>query len=320
MVVPDAPRIRGLEHLWETSASDRITCAKGQFGAARDGGRRAHHGVDLDAHFEPVGAALAGRVTFAGRSTSKTGNLVVIDHGHGVKTYYMHLDSIAVRVGDTVDRETRIGISGRTGTKAPHLHYEVRVGGKSVPPNSLINPFDGALAPVSVRRRGGRMMLGANRPDVPSLEAVYRVPVPDPALSRTTRHSRVAASSLEASAPLGTVTTTTSCAQTAATTAGSTLSRFVNWIADWVESVGLASIAVTIRAAAKAITDTPPAASRREIDDGARRNELGASRDVDRRAPLVARSAEAALSRAATTRQPPVGTDRGRSIVDEMSL
>ena len=75
-----------------------------------------------------------GTVVFAGLLTVR-GNAVMIDHGWGVYTAYMHLSETRVKTGDQVTTGQLIGISGGTGRVAgPHLHWEVIVGGIQVQP------------------------------------------------------------------------------------------------------------------------------------------------------------------------------------------
>lgn len=87
-----------------------------------------HGGVDLQAAAgTPVKAAAAGTVAFAG-SQGDYGNLVVINHSGGYQTRYAQLDAIAVRSGQRVQPETRLGTVGTTGkAQSPHLHFEVRL-------------------------------------------------------------------------------------------------------------------------------------------------------------------------------------------------
>jgi len=60
---------------------------------------------------------------------------VRIDHGGDVQTYYAHLSHISVREGQEVRRGDIVGMVGSTGrVTAPHLHYEVRLGGAPVNP------------------------------------------------------------------------------------------------------------------------------------------------------------------------------------------
>src|SRR5205814_1010195 len=67
----------------------------------------------------------------------EAGNSVVIEHGNGWETQYAHLrrHSVAVRAGQVVRRGQRLGLVGLSGaTEFPHLHFEVRHGGKTVDP------------------------------------------------------------------------------------------------------------------------------------------------------------------------------------------
>lgn len=96
----------------------------------------AHRGIDYASWSgTPVYAAAAGRVIFAAK-TQVRGNLIVIDHGLGLLTIYMHLKSIRVKKGDQVDAGNRIGSLGTTGlSTGPHLHFEMRLGGVATDPN-----------------------------------------------------------------------------------------------------------------------------------------------------------------------------------------
>ncbi|MBI2911877.1 MAG: M23 family metallopeptidase [Chloroflexi bacterium] len=109
------------------------------FGARRTySGRPAdgqHTGWDLAApHGAPVTASNQGRVVFAGPLLTR-GNTIILDHGLGVHSLYLHLSRILVGEGDAVDRGQQIGLVGSTGlATGPHLHWEVRVGGATVDP------------------------------------------------------------------------------------------------------------------------------------------------------------------------------------------
>jgi murein DD-endopeptidase MepM/ murein hydrolase activator NlpD len=97
--------------------------------------RRMHRGIDFAARRgTPVLAAGSGVVTFAGRQNGY-GQLIIIDHGHGLTTRYGHLRRIKVNVGDRVAPGQTIGQVGSSGrATGPHLHFEVRVAGKAVDP------------------------------------------------------------------------------------------------------------------------------------------------------------------------------------------
>jgi murein DD-endopeptidase MepM/ murein hydrolase activator NlpD len=98
-------------------------------------GARFHFGVDIPARSgAAVRAVSAGRVVFSGWAGGY-GNLVVIDHGGGVRSRYGHLERALVAAGDPVGKGAAIGAVGSTGrATGPHLHYEVRVGGMAVDP------------------------------------------------------------------------------------------------------------------------------------------------------------------------------------------
>jgi murein DD-endopeptidase MepM/ murein hydrolase activator NlpD len=67
------------------------------------------------------------------------GNLVVVDHGQGLQTLYMHLSELKVKEGDRVRRGQVIGLSGGTGrATGPHLHVAVRWQDTYVDPSALM--------------------------------------------------------------------------------------------------------------------------------------------------------------------------------------
>jgi murein DD-endopeptidase MepM/ murein hydrolase activator NlpD len=69
-------------------------------------------------------APAAGVVTFAGPDLYLTGGTVVLDHGHGVSSNFLHLSRIDVHVGDRVAQGQVIGAVGATGrATGPHLHW-----------------------------------------------------------------------------------------------------------------------------------------------------------------------------------------------------
>lgn len=98
-----------------------------------------HEGVDLGAPVgSPVFATGDGQITWAGWR-DKYGNLVEIDHGHGLTTRYAHLARTLVHVGDHVTRGRPVGLLGNTGrSTGPHLHYEVRVNDQATDPLKFI--------------------------------------------------------------------------------------------------------------------------------------------------------------------------------------
>ncbi len=94
-----------------------------------------HTGVDVSAPTgTPVRAAADGVVTHAEWS-GRYGMLVVIEHGNGMQTFYAHLSRFNVVPGQEARQGQVVAYSGATGrVTAPHLHYEVRVGGTPINP------------------------------------------------------------------------------------------------------------------------------------------------------------------------------------------
>lgn len=94
--------------------------------------RWGHSGLDIACPFgSALYAADAGRVIKAqGGWNGGYGNMIIIDHGNGVKTLYGHLSVLYVQVGATVAKGQAIGAEGSTGrSTGPHLHFEVQTGG-----------------------------------------------------------------------------------------------------------------------------------------------------------------------------------------------
>ena len=107
--------------------------------------KKFHHGIDFTC---PTGTAIQatgdGYIKKVEKRRSGFGKNVVIDHGFGFETLYAHMNDIDVKVGQKVKKGEKIGTVGSTGlSTAPHLHYEVRVKGKSV------NPIDYCLDGLS---------------------------------------------------------------------------------------------------------------------------------------------------------------------------
>jgi murein DD-endopeptidase MepM/ murein hydrolase activator NlpD len=101
----------------------------------KDVDRQTHLGFDLARVVNsPIVAANNGKVLHAG-PLGIYGNCVIIDHGMGVQSLYGHLSSVAVKVGDTVQKEQELGKSGMTGMAGgDHLHFTMLVNGQMVNP------------------------------------------------------------------------------------------------------------------------------------------------------------------------------------------
>src|ERR1051326_3191459 len=137
-----SPSYHNYARRWQTNIRPSVWPVSGRlissFGGRTDpfsGEGAMHTGVDLSAAWgTPVHAAADGIVTHASWG-GQYGNIVIIDHGNGMQTWYAHLSSFSVVPGQEIRRGEIVGRSGATGrVTAPHLHYEVRVGGTPVNP------------------------------------------------------------------------------------------------------------------------------------------------------------------------------------------
>jgi murein DD-endopeptidase MepM/ murein hydrolase activator NlpD len=100
-------------------------------------GRAAMHaGIDLAGPIgTPIYATADGIVQRSEYNNGGYGNLVELDHGHGIQTRYGHLSKSMVSAGQRVKRGDMIALMGSTGrSTGSHLHYEVRIDGKAVNP------------------------------------------------------------------------------------------------------------------------------------------------------------------------------------------
>lgn len=122
----------------------------GAFGNIRKSGSSAfqHLGVDLDADIgTPVYAANSGVVRLSEELTI-FGKTLMIDHGLGIYSLYLHLNELEVFLGEEVDRGQPIALSGNTGYSIdPHLHFSVKIKEKSVDPLRFIETTQGIDLP-----------------------------------------------------------------------------------------------------------------------------------------------------------------------------
>jgi len=113
----------------------------GVFGSARtfNGVKKSQHtGLDFRVTTgTPIAATNGGTVILA-RPLYFEGNCVIIDHGQGLLTLYLHLSEFKVKEGDEVEKGQLLGLSGGTGrATAPHLHFAVRWRGEYLDPKTL---------------------------------------------------------------------------------------------------------------------------------------------------------------------------------------
>lgn len=101
--------------------------------------RSVHSGVDIGAGLgQPILASNAGRVVLAS-DLYMSGKTVIVDHGLGVFTSYLHMSELLVKRQQLVDKGELLGRAGSTGrSTGPHLHWSVRVFDSRVDPRSLL--------------------------------------------------------------------------------------------------------------------------------------------------------------------------------------
>ena len=101
------------------------------------GRREMHRGTDLKAPIgTPIYATADGIVEYAGfHEKSGYGNLIILQHNYGFKTYFGHLNKVVIKYGSFIKKGELIGYSGNTGmSNGPHLHYEVRFFSRALNP------------------------------------------------------------------------------------------------------------------------------------------------------------------------------------------
>ena len=124
--------------------ADKPGEGEGEFGTSRGGGARTHKGIDINGREgDPIESMRPGTVRFAGDGGAGAGNMIIIDHGGGLETRYLHLQNINVKEGQQVTENTKIGTMGRTGNTPDagdtHLHFETRENGVAVDPRKYLN-------------------------------------------------------------------------------------------------------------------------------------------------------------------------------------
>ena len=127
--------------IWPCPASGRISSAFGDRSSPTEGASTNHKGIDIPAPSgSSIVAAADGKVVISTYSYS-AGNYIMIDHGGGLTTVYMHCSQLLVKEGETVKQGQTIAKVGSTGySTGPHLHFGVRSGGSYVNPSGYVSP------------------------------------------------------------------------------------------------------------------------------------------------------------------------------------
>ena len=130
-----------ISFIWPCPSSSRITSYFGDRESPTEGASSNHKGVDIGAGTgADILAAAGGEVVISTYSYS-AGNYIMIDHGGGVSTVYMHCSQLLAQAGDQVSQGQVIAKVGSTGySTGPHLHFGIRSDGSYVNPLSHVSP------------------------------------------------------------------------------------------------------------------------------------------------------------------------------------
>lgn len=126
------PAASGAPFTWQWPARGAIVQ---RFGS----GHIPHKGIDIRGNLgEPVTAAAAGTVVYAGSGLVGYGNLVIVKHNDRYLSAYGHNNHLWVVEGQQIKGGDRIADIGDSGTDSPMLHFEIRLDGQPVDPMSLL--------------------------------------------------------------------------------------------------------------------------------------------------------------------------------------
>ncbi len=130
-----------ISFIWPCPASGRITSGYGGRSSPTEGASTNHKGIDIGASTgSAIVAAASGTVVISTYSYS-AGNYIMINHGGGVYTVYMHCSQLLASEGQEVGQGETIAKVGSTGySTGPHLHFGIRSGGQYVDPTNYVSP------------------------------------------------------------------------------------------------------------------------------------------------------------------------------------
>lgn len=121
--------------MWPCPSSKRVTSDYGPRTTPTNGASSNHKGIDIGAAYGADIVAADGGTVLVATYSSSGGNYVIIDHGGGLCTVYMHASSLTVSAGQTVSKGQVIAKVGSTGiSTGNHLHFGVTLNGVYVSP------------------------------------------------------------------------------------------------------------------------------------------------------------------------------------------
>jgi murein DD-endopeptidase MepM/ murein hydrolase activator NlpD len=123
---------------------DRVGSAAASATSASYNGtpKNPHYGVDIAVGTgTPIHAPAGGIVSFVGKDLYLTGGTVVIDHGHGLSSVFVHMSRIDVELEQRVEQGAVIGAVGATGrATGPHLHWGMNWFDTRLDPQLVVGP------------------------------------------------------------------------------------------------------------------------------------------------------------------------------------
>jgi murein DD-endopeptidase MepM/ murein hydrolase activator NlpD len=124
---------------WPTSG--RISGVFGSQRVLNGKPRSPHNGVDIAApKGTPILATAAGTVVLVHQDMFFSGKTVMIDHGHGLSSVYIHMSSITVKKGQLIRKGDKVGTVGMTGrATGPHLHWGISLFGTHLDPMLIVS-------------------------------------------------------------------------------------------------------------------------------------------------------------------------------------
>lgn len=108
--------------------------------------RWPHYGLDIAGEVgTPVKAPAGGVVRLAEKDFLLEGGIIIIDHGFGVNSTFLHLSEVTVNVGQRVEQSDNIGAIGMTGrATGPHLDWRINWGSVRLDPALVLDAFSRA--------------------------------------------------------------------------------------------------------------------------------------------------------------------------------
>lgn len=128
---------------WQWPAKGRISGVYGSQRILNGKPRRPHYGIDIAAPAgTPIVAPSDGVVRLAERDLYYTGGTIILDHGHGLSSAFLHMQRLTVKPGQFVKQGEKIGTLGSTGrSTGPHLDWRINLFGARLDPQLLVPPM-----------------------------------------------------------------------------------------------------------------------------------------------------------------------------------